>query len=253
MKVTFLGTGTSQGVPVIACNCEVCASINSKDKRLRSSILVQSDHTTLIIDTGPDFRYQMLRANVQELNAVVYTHQHKDHVAGLDDVRAFNYKQQEAIDVFATLAVQEALKSEFHYIFSKDSYPGIPKINLQTISLAAFSVGDIELLPIEVMHYKMPVLGFRINDFTYITDAKTLNPSELAKIRGSKILVINALQKEAHISHFTLAEAIAFAQDMDAEITYFTHISHRLGKHEEISDLLPPNIKLSFDGLEIHI
>ena len=253
MKVTFLGTGTSQGVPVIACNCEVCASINSKDKRLRSSILVQSDHTTLVIDTGPDFRYQMLRANVQELNAVVYTHQHKDHVAGLDDVRAFNYKQREAIDVFATLAVQEALKSEFHYIFSKDSYPGIPKINLQTISLAAFSVGDIELLPIEVMHYKMPVLGFRINDFTYITDAKTLNPSELAKIRGSKILVINALQKEAHISHFTLAEAIAFAQDMDAEITYFTHISHKLGKHEEISDLLPPNIKLAFDGLEIHI
>ena len=253
MKVTFLGTGTSQGVPVIACDCEVCASLNPKDKRLRSSILVQSDRTTLVIDTGPDFRYQMLRANVQELNAVVFTHQHKDHVAGLDDVRAFNYKQQEAIDVFATPPVQEALKSEFHYVFSKDSYPGIPKINLQTISLNPFYVGDIELLPIEVMHYKMPVLGFRINDFTYITDAKTLNPSELDKIRGSKILVVNALQKEPHISHFTLAEAIAFAQDVAAESTYFTHISHKLGKHEEISALLPSNIKLAFDGLEIHI
>lgn len=253
MKVTFLGTGTSQGVPVIACDCEVCASLNPKDKRLRSSILVESDRRTLVIDTGPDFRYQMLRANVQQLNAVVYTHQHKDHVAGLDDVRAFNYKQQEAIDVFAATQVQDALKAEFHYIFSKDSYPGIPKINLNTISSEIFSVGDIELLPIEVMHYKMPVLGFRINDFTYITDAKTISELEMDKIRGSKIVVVNALQKEGHISHFTLAEAISFAQDIDAETTYFTHISHKLGKHEDVSAFLPPNIKLAFDGLEIHI
>ena len=253
MKVTFLGTGTSQGVPVIACDCEVCTSLDPKDKRLRSSILVQSESKTLVIDTGPDFRYQMLRANVQQLNAVVYTHQHKDHVAGLDDVRAFNYKQQEAIDVFATTQVQEALKAEFHYIFSDNLYPGIPKINLHNISSETFSVGDIKLLPIEVMHYQLPVLGFRINDFTYITDAKTMSPLELAKIRGSKIVVVNALQKEAHISHFTLAEAIAFAQDVDAETTYFTHISHKLGKHEEISAFLPPNIKLAFDGLEIQI
>jgi phosphoribosyl 1,2-cyclic phosphate phosphodiesterase len=253
LKVTFLGTGTSQGVPVIACDCEVCTSIDPKDKRLRSSILVQSESKTLVIDTGPDFRHQMLRANVQQLNAVVYTHQHKDHVAGLDDVRAFNYKQHEAIDVFATIQVQEALKTEFHYIFSKDDYPGIPKINLKNIASDSFFIGDIRLLPIEVMHYKLPVLGFRINDFTYITDAKTISELEMEKIRGSKIVVVNALQKESHISHFTLAEAISFAQDIGAETTYFTHISHKLGKHVDVSAFLPPNIKLAFDGLEIHI
>lgn len=253
MKITFLGSGTSQGVPVIACDCEVCLSLNAKDKRLRSSILIQSEEQTVVIDTGPDFRYQMLRAHVQHLDAIVYTHEHKDHIAGLDDVRAFNYKQKSAMDIYANKAVQEALKREFHYVFSGFKYPGIPLINLHEIHLAPFAIGDIPFVPVEVMHYKLPVLGFRIHDFTYITDAKTISDLEIEKIKGSKILVINALQKDKHISHFTLEEAIAFAQKINAETTYFTHISHKLGKHEEVSTNLPPNIKLAYDGLEIHI
>lgn len=249
MKVTFLGTGTSQGVPVIACNCQVCTSQNPNDKRLRSSILIESDEKTIVIDTGPDFRYQMLRANVQKLDAVVFTHSHKDHVAGLDDVRAFNYKQQSAMDIYANQQVHEALKREFYYVFSDFKYPGIPLLNIHNIGLDSFSIGDVDLLPIEVLHYKLPVLGFRIKDFTYITDAKTVSVTEKEKIKGSKILVLNALQKENHISHFTLTEAIDFAQEIGAEQTYFTHISHRLGKHEDVSRELPKGINLGIDGL----
>nr|MBC7612608.1 MBL fold metallo-hydrolase [Pseudopedobacter sp.] len=253
MKVTFLGTGTSQGVPVIACKCEVCTSQNPKDKRLRSSILIESDKKTIVIDTGPDFRYQMLREDVQKLDAVVFTHSHKDHIAGLDDVRAFNYKQQSAMDVYANLQVQEALKREFYYIFSDFKYPGIPLLNLHYIGLDPFSIGDIDLMPIEVLHYKLPVLGFRIKDFTYITDAKTVSDKEKDKIKGSKILVLNALQKEKHISHFTLTEAIDFAQEIGAEHTYFTHISHKLGKHDDTSKELPNGIHLAYDGLSFEI
>ncbi|WP_026902499.1 MBL fold metallo-hydrolase [Pedobacter glucosidilyticus] len=253
MKVTFLGTGTSQGVPVIACGCEVCTSSSAYDKRLRSSILVSSDETTLVIDSGPDFRYQMLRNQIQHLDAVVFTHEHKDHIAGMDDIRAFNYKQQAAMEVYATEQVQHALKREFYYVFSDFKYPGVPLVNLNTIHDETFMVGDIALLPIEVMHYKLPVKGFRIKDFTYITDAKTVSEEEIAKIKGSKILVINALQKERHISHFTLDEAIAFAELIGAEETYFTHISHRLGLHDEVSLLLPKGIKLAYDGLSINI
>lgn len=253
MIVTFLGTGTSQGVPLIACNCEVCTSVDAKDKRLRSSILIESTTTTLVIDTGPDFRYQMLRENIQKLDAVVYTHEHKDHIAGLDDIRAFNYKQQQAMDVYADANVQLALRREFAYIFSDKKYPGVPLINVHPIPNNAFTIGDITLTPIQVMHYKLPVLGFRINDFTYITDAKTVNDTEREKIKGSKILVINALQKESHISHFTFTEAIQFAQEIGAETTYFTHISHRLGKHFAIENELPPNIRLAYDGLKMEI
>ncbi|QEK50671.1 MBL fold metallo-hydrolase [Pedobacter aquae] len=253
MKVTFLGTGTSQGVPVIACDCEVCTSLSAYDKRLRSSILVSSDGTTLVIDSGPDFRYQMLRHQIQHLDAVVFTHEHKDHIAGMDDIRAFNYKQQSAMEVYATEQVQHALKREFYYVFSDFKYPGVPLVNLNTIHDEAFMVGDIELLPIEVMHYKLPVKGFRIKDFTYLTDAKTVSEEEITKIKGSKILVINALQKERHISHFTLDEAIAFAELIGAEETYFTHISHKLGLHDEVSLGLPKGIKLAYDGLSINI
>ncbi len=253
MKITFLGTGTSQGVPVIACDCAVCLSINPKDNRLRSSILIESETTTIIIDTGPDFRYQMLRNNTQKLDAIVFTHPHKDHIAGMDDVRAFNYKQKSAMEVYATEATQESLKREFYYIFSDFKYPGIPLINFNTIALESFTIGDITLQPIEVFHYKMPVLGFRIKDFTYITDAKTISDTEFKKIKGTKILVINALQKENHISHFTYDEAIAFAKKVNAEKTYFTHISHKLGKHEDISSELGPKIALAFDGLSLNI
>ena len=252
MTITFLGTGTSQGVPVIACGCEVCASADVRDKRLRSSIMVQGDKT-VVIDSGPDFRYQMLREHVQHLDAIVFTHEHKDHVAGLDDVRAFNYKQNSAIDVYADERVQTALKREFPYIFAEFKYPGIPQVKLNNISNEPFSIGDITLTPIEVMHYRLPVKGFRINDFTYITDAKTVSEAEKEKIKGSKILVINALQKQTHISHFTLDEAIAFAAKIGAEQTYLTHISHRLGRHEDISKELPAGVELAYDGLKLEI
>ncbi|QJD94487.1 MBL fold metallo-hydrolase [Mucilaginibacter robiniae] len=253
MTITFLGTGTSQGVPVIACDCEVCTSTDRHDKRLRSSIMIEEQDTNIVIDTGPDFRYQMLREHVMHLDAVVFTHEHKDHIGGLDDIRAFNFRQQKAMDVYATPRVQEALKREYSYIFSEYKYPGIPEINLHTIGLKPFDIGQLHFIPIEVLHYKLPVLGFRIRNFTYITDAKTISEQEKAKIKGSKILVVNALQKQAHISHFTLSEAIAFAQEMGAETTYFTHISHRLGKHAEISQELPPGIKLAYDGLKIEL
>ena len=253
MKITFLGTGTSQGVPVIACSCEVCSSADLRDKRLRVSVLIEYEGKVIVIDSGPDFRYQMLRAGVSHLDAIVFTHEHKDHVAGLDDVRAFNYKQQSEIDVFAHKRVQEALKREFPYIFSDDKYPGVPLINLHEINNYPFKVAGIDFLPVEVMHFKMPVLGFRIADFTYITDAKIVSEEEKMKIKGSKIVVINALQKEKHISHFTLDEAIAFAKEIGAEKTYFTHLSHRMGTHTEISKLLPPGIELAFDGLVLQL
>jgi phosphoribosyl 1,2-cyclic phosphate phosphodiesterase len=231
----------------------VCKSNNTKDKRLRSAIMVETDDTTIVIDTGPDFRQQMLREQVQKLDAVVFTHEHKDHIAGLDDVRAFNFIQKKHMDVYATLRVQSAIKREFAYIFAEEKYPGIPLINLHQIDLDPFKINDIALIPIEVMHYKMPVLGFRINNFTYITDAKTINDHEKEKIKGSKILVLNALRREEHISHFTFEEAIALAKELEVEQTYFTHISHQLGLHDAVSKELPANIHLAFDGLKIEL
>jgi phosphoribosyl 1,2-cyclic phosphate phosphodiesterase len=249
LKITFLGTGTSQGIPVIACDCRVCTSADHRDKRLRVSVLIEEDGKVIVIDSGPDFRYQMLRAGVKHLDAIVFTHEHKDHVAGMDDVRAFNYRQQEEIDVYAHPRVQEALKREFSYIFSTIKYPGIPRINMHTIAEKPFLVSGVELIPIEVMHFQLPVLGFRVGDFTYVTDAKTISEKEKEKIKGSKILVINALQLEKHISHLTLNEAIELAQEIGADQTYFTHMSHRLGTHEEVSSELPPGIFLAYDGL----
>jgi phosphoribosyl 1,2-cyclic phosphate phosphodiesterase len=253
VTITFLGTGTSQGVPVIACDCEVCTSADKHDKRLRSSILIETEGKVIVIDSGPDFRYQMLRENVKHLDAVVFTHEHKDHTAGLDDIRAFNFRQQAAMDVYATPRVQEALKREFAYIFAEFKYPGIPQLNLHTIGNEPFNIGKVALTPIEVMHYRLPVLGFRINDFTYLTDAKTIAPAEVEKIKGTKVLVINALQKQPHLSHFTLQEAIAFARQIGAQTTYFTHISHRLGKHADVSAELPAGIQLAYDGLKIEV
>lgn len=238
---------------MIACGCAVCTSVDPHDKRLRSSILIEENGKNVVIDTGPDFRYQMLRAQVKHLEAVVFTHEHKDHIAGLDDIRAFNYFQNAAIDVYADWRVQAALKREFYYIFSEYQYPGIPQINLKTIEHEPFTAAGIPFIPIEVLHYKLPVLGFRIHDFTYLTDAKTVSEAEVEKIKGSKILVVNALQKEKHLSHFTLKEAIAFAQKIGAEMTYFTHISHRLGRYEDISAELPANIQLAYDGLQLEI
>ena len=253
MKVTFLGTGTSQGVPVITCNCEVCSSLDFRDKRLRTSIHLMVNDQSIVIDTGPDFRQQMLRERIDRLDAIVYTHEHKDHTAGLDDVRAYNFRQGGEMPLYGTDRVIEQLKREFSYAFEEKKYPGVPRIKTHQIMNAPFDVGGVQFQPVEVMHYRLPVFGFRIGDFTYITDANSISENEMQKIRGSRILVINALQKEAHISHFTLEEAIDVALDAGAEKTYFTHISHRLGTHRKISEELPEGIELAYDGLTLEV
>ena len=254
MKITILGSGTSQGVPVIACDCAVCHSSDALDKRLRSSILISDQTENFVIDTGPDFRQQMLNHSVKSLRAVIYTHEHKDHLAGLDDVRAFNYKEQRDMEVFCTEAVEIALRREFQYVFSNDRYPGIPSIQINRIENKAFELPNgLTLLPIEVLHYKMPVFGYRIGDFTYITDAKTISETEKQKVKGTKILVVNALHRSEHISHFNLDEALAFIAEIKPETAYLTHISHLFGKHQEIEKELPPNVFLAYDGMTLEI
>lgn len=253
MKVTFLGTGTSQGVPVIACDCDVCKSDNPKDNRLRSSVLIESDTTTFVIDSGPDFRQQLLKQNLKKLDAVLFTHEHKDHIAGLDDVRAFNYFNKKRIPIYATTRVQNALKREFAYVFSDEKYPGIPEIDLVDIDTKNFFINEIEITPIDVLHYKMPVKAFRIKDFTYITDANFISEQEKQKIKGSKIIVVNALRKEDHLSHFTMNQAIDLMKEFNPEKAYFTHISHQLGLHDTVSKELPNFIELAYDGLQIEI
>lgn len=253
MQIRFLGTGTSSGVPMVGCDCQVCRSRDPHDNRLRSSILVKSEKTTLVVDTGPDFRYQMLREEVKELDAVVFTHPHKDHLAGLDDIRAFNYRQQRPIDVYADALTEEAVRRDFYYAFSDTRYPGIPELNMHPIGLEPFMVGDIPVVPIQVWHMKMPVMGFRFGKFTYITDANRIEPGEKEKIRGSEILVLNALRREKHISHFTLQEAIDLVQELEVSRAYFTHISHQLGRHEEVSKELPQGIELAYDKLRLEI
>jgi len=254
VKVTFLGTGTSQGVPVIGCDCAVCTSPDKHNKRLRTSIWIETPATSVVIDTGPDFRYQMLRANVKKLDAVVFTHGHKDHTAGLDDVRAFNYIQDAAMEVYATDETQEILRREFSYVFNNKTYPGIPVINLNTIKNGEpFSINELTFTPILVMHYKLEVLGFRIGDFTYITDANYIAPEELKKAKGSKFFVLNALRHEQHISHYTLSEAVEIARQVDAEQTYFTHISHQLGLHAEVNARLPKGMYLAYDKLVVEL
>ncbi|MBS1920308.1 MAG: MBL fold metallo-hydrolase [Bacteroidetes bacterium] len=253
LKITFLGTGTSSGVPMIGCKCEVCTSTDKKDKRLRSSILVQSAKTTIIVDTGPDFRYQMLREDIRHLDAVLFTHPHKDHLAGLDDIRAFNFFSKKPMDVYADSLTEEAVRRDFYYAFSDTKYPGIPEINMNTITLEPFIVGDIPVTPIQVWHLKMPVMGFRFGKFTYITDANRIDDNEKEKIMNSEVLVLNALRKTVHISHFNLSQAIELSRELKAEKTYFTHISHQLGKHAEVEAELPDNIHLSYDRLVIEV
>jgi phosphoribosyl 1,2-cyclic phosphate phosphodiesterase len=253
MKVTFLGTGTSQGVPIICCECKVCRSVNPKDNRLRSSILIESDSAKIIIDSGPDFRQQLLRIGLKSLDAVVFTHEHKDHIAGLDEVKAFNFFNQIRMPVYASPRVQDALRREFAYIFSEDKYPGVPEIDLYTVEDAPIKIKDIELLPIDVIHYRLPIKGYRIKDFTYITDANYISDQEKKKIKGSKTIVINSLRKQEHVSHFTFQQAIDLMLELKPEKAYFTHISHQLGLHDEVSKELPDFIELAYDGLQIKI
>lgn len=254
MKITFLGTGTSQGVPLIACDCDVCTSADSRDKRLRSSIMIESEQGTFVIDSGPDFRQQMLRENVKKLDAVIFTHEHKDHINGLDDIRAFNFINDKYIDIYGNQNVHNAIRREFAYIFENPDYPGVPKIHLHLIDHKnPFTIKDVHFIPIEVMHYKLPVLAYRVKDFTYITDAKFISEPEKEKIKGSKIIVLNALRRNDHISHYTFDEAVALLNELRPEQAYLTHISHQLGKHEEVAKELPDFIKLAYDGLKISI
>lgn len=251
LTITFLGTGTSSGVPMIGCECEVCRSEDRHDDRLRSSIMVQSATTSFVVDTGPDFRTQMLREKVRKLDAVVLTHPHKDHLAGLDDIRAFNFFNKRSIDIYADSLTEEAVRRDFYYAFSDTKYPGIPELEMHTITQEPFMVGDIPVIPILVWHMKMPVLGFRFGKFTYITDANRIDPDQMDKIRGSEVLVLNALRKEKHISHFTLHEAIEKVNELKVPAAYFTHLSHQMGKHEDVEAELPEGMHLSYDGLKI--
>ena len=238
---------------MIGCDCPVCVSQDPKDNRLRSSILVESGATTLVVDTGPDFRYQMLREKVKRLDAVVFTHPHKDHLAGLDDIRAFNFFSRRPMPVYADSLTEEALRRDFYYAFTDTKYPGIPELELNTITLEPFPVGDIPIIPILAWHLKMPVLGFRFGAFTYITDANRIDEPEKEKIRGSRILVLNALRKQRHISHFNLEEAIALVRELEVPEAYFTHLSHQMGKHAEVDAELPEGIHLGYDGLVLEM
>ncbi|MFI5221772.1 MAG: MBL fold metallo-hydrolase [Bacteroidia bacterium] len=254
MKITFLGTGTSQGVPLIGCSCEVCRSSDEKDKRLRSSVMVQVNDLNFVVDSGPDFRQQMLRTGIAKLDGLIFTHGHKDHIAGFDDIRGFNYVMQKPVDVYCTLHVVEHMKKEFHYIFDDKKYPGIPEINIHLIKKdTAFTIGNFEIQPIEVKHLHMPVLGFRFDKFVYITDANFIPPEEKEKIKGCEILVLNALRKEKHVSHFSLEEAIEQVRELKPKKTYLTHISHQLGLYAEVEKELPANIHLAYDGLTLEI
>jgi phosphoribosyl 1,2-cyclic phosphate phosphodiesterase len=253
MIVTFLGTGTSQGVPVIACECEVCRSLDFRDKRLRVSVHLQIGDKSLVIDSGPDFRQQVLRERIKTLDALLFTHEHKDHTAGMDDIRAFNFFQGKAMPVYGRPTVLEQLKREFAYVFSGPQYPGIPQVQLQPIDNEPFVVEGIEVIPVEVMHYRLPVYGFRIGDFSYITDANYIAEGELEKIKGSRVIVLNALRREPHISHFTLDQAVELLRELQPEKGFLTHISHQMGRHAEVDKLLPPNVHLAFDGLKIEL
>lgn len=254
MVVTFLGTGTSQGVPVINCSCSVCTSSDSHDTRFRSSIHIATETSSLVIDTGPDFRQQMLRTSIPAIDALLFTHEHKDHTAGLDDIRPYYLKTKRAIPFYARRNVIEQLKREYAYIFAEPRYPGVPELTAHEISNnSPFKIKDATVIPIEVKHYQLPVFGFRIQNFTYITDASFIAESELAKIRGSEVIVLNALRQKEHIAHFNLEEAVAVIEDLKPNQAYLTHISHLMGKSEAVNRSLPDYIRLAYDGLQVSL
>lgn len=253
MRVTFLGTGTSQGVPVIACQCDICQSNDPKDRRLRSSVLIQTEGKQFVIDSGPDFRQQMLKADVRQLDAVLVTHGHKDHTGGLDDVRSFNFIQKEPMRIYGLPEVLDDIKHEFSYAFATDRYPGVPRFDLIPLDKSEFKIDGVNILPLPVMHGKMPVLGFRIGNFSYITDASFIPEETYALVHKTEILVINALRKEKHYTHFNLDEALEAIERIQPGKAFLTHIGHLMGKEKDISPTLPPNVELAWDGLEINL
>lgn len=254
MNVTFLGTGTSGGIPVLTCGCEVCNSLDYRDKRLRVSVWIEVENKSFVIDTGPDFRHQALRERIPRIDGIIYTHEHKDHTAGLDDIRPYNYLHGiQHLDLYGHPRVLAQLKREFAYAFEEQKYPGVPLINVHEIGSEEFKIKDVNFTPIEVLHHRLPVLGFRVKDFTYITDVNYISEQELEKAYGTKVLVLGALQRQKHISHFTLDEAIEVAQKVNADMTYLTHISHKMGLHSEVEKELPPNIRLAYDGLKVKL
>lgn len=253
IKITFLGTGTSTGVPVVACNCEVCASQDARDKRYRTSVMLSRGDSNVVIDCGPDFRIQMLKHKVEDIDALLFTHAHRDHIAGLDDVRAFNYILHKSIDVYGTQVTLDAIREQFPYIFTPGRYFGAPQLNMYPITDAPFSIGTFKFVPVQVMHQELKVFGYRMGDFTYITDANYISPSELEKVRGSRVLVINALRNSRHVSHFSLSEALEIISNLKPEKAYLTHISHFLGKYETVEEKLPAGVHLAYDGLQIEV
>ncbi|MGW8314314.1 MAG: MBL fold metallo-hydrolase [Bacteroidales bacterium] len=253
MRITFLGTGTSQGVPVIGCRCYACTSEDPRDNRLRSSILVEAEGLVLVVDTGPDFRQQMLRADVSRLDAVLFTHEHRDHIAGLDDIRSFNFIQKSPMDIFAEDRVMRALQGGFPYVFAEKKYPGVPQVVMHAISNTPFRIGKVEILPVRLMHYRLPVLGFRIRDFAYVTDANFISEEEKKKLKGVRVLVVNALRREKHISHFTLSEAVELIREIGPEQGYLTHISHQMGRTIDFEKELPPWIQFASDELVLDL
>ncbi|MEM6698927.1 MAG: MBL fold metallo-hydrolase [Bacteroidota bacterium] len=254
MKITFLGTGTSTGTPLIGCDCEVCQSPNPKDHRLRSSVFIEVEGLNILIDIGPDFRQQVLRAKVKKIDAVLITHEHNDHIIGLDEIRAFNFLQKASIPIYASRRVLRELKQRFYYLFKEELYPGAPRVDVHEINKGqSFQVQHLEITPIEYLHGKLPVLGFRIYNFAYLTDFKSISEEEFPKLKGIKTLVLSALQRKSHHSHLTLEEALEMAKRIDAEQTYFIHMGHRMGLHEQIQTLLPQGIQLAYDGLLVKI
>ena len=251
MKIIFLGTGTSQGVPVIGCNCNTCMSDDAHDKRLRSSVYIEINDTTMVIDTGPDFRQQMLREHIIKLDAVLFTHGHKDHTAGLDDVRAFNFSQKRAMDVYATTAVQNTIKREYNYAFSKEKYPGVPQINPNVITNKPFMVKNIEVIPVKATHYTNTVFGYRILNLAYMTDVSKISTKEINKLYNLDVLVINALREKKHYSHFNLQQALELITTLSPKRAFLTHISHNMGREKDMLPLLPENVRFAYDGLEV--
>ena len=251
MKLTFLGTGTSQGVPVVACQCPVCLSVNPKDKRLRASVMIEADNQCLVVDAGPDFRQQMLMNRVLHLNGILLTHEHTDHIFGLDDIRAFNWVQKQPTDIYAEERVQIAIRRVFDYVFSHYQYPGIPQMNLHLLENKPFKIGDLEIIPIRGFHYKLPVFGFRFGKLAYVTDVNRLDKSEVDKLRGLDILILNALRKDEHISHYNLQQALEIIAEVKPQKAYLTHLSHQMGFHDEVQEELPGNVFLAYDGLQL--